>query len=72
MKYTIVAGSDFKSISRNYAKLTGSQPLPPRWALGNLQSRMAYRTQYETDSIVSLMQEEDFPIDAIILDFYWF
>ncbi|NQU35647.1 MAG: DUF5110 domain-containing protein [Bacteroidetes bacterium] len=72
MKYTVVAGSDFKSISRNYAKLTGTQPLPPRWALGNLQSRMAYRTQYETDSIVSLMQEEDFPIDAIILDFYWF
>ncbi len=72
MKYTVVAGNDFKSISRNYAKLTGTQPLPPRWALGNLQSRMAYRTQYETDSIVSLMQEEDFPIDAIILDFYWF
>jgi len=46
--------------------------LPPRWALGNLQSRMAYRTQYETDSIVTLMQEKDFPIDAIILDFYWF
>ncbi len=72
MKYTVVAGSDYKSISRNYAKLTGTQPLPPRWALGNLQSRMAYRNQLETDSIVSLMQDEDFPIDAIILDFYWF
>ncbi|MFK5856668.1 MAG: glycoside hydrolase family 31 protein [Bacteroidota bacterium] len=72
MKYFVVAGSDFKSISRNYAELTGSQPMPPRWVLGNLQSRMAYRTQYETDSIVKLMQEDDFPLDAIILDFYWF
>ncbi len=72
MKYIVVAGSDFKSVSKNYAKLTGTQPLPPIWTLGNLQSRMAYRTQYETDSIVTLMQENDFPIDAIILDFYWF
>ena len=72
MKYFVVAGKDYKSISRDYAKLTGTQPLPPRWVLGNLQSRMAYRTQYETDSIVKLMQENDFPLDAIILDFYWF
>ncbi|MEE4258188.1 MAG: TIM-barrel domain-containing protein [Bacteroidales bacterium] len=72
MKYTVIAGDDFKSLSKDYATLTGFQPLPPRWALGNLQSRMAYRTQYETDSIVTLMQEKDFPIDAIILDFYWF
>ena len=72
MKYFVVACADFKSISKNYAKLTGTQPMPPRWALGNLQSRMGYRTQYETDSIVRLMQEDDFPLDAIILDFYWF
>ncbi|MBC8319979.1 MAG: glycoside hydrolase family 31 protein [Bacteroidetes bacterium] len=72
MKYFVVAGSNYKSISHNYARLTGTQPMPPRWALGNLQSRMAYRTQFETDSIVRLMQEYDFPLDAIILDFYWF
>ncbi len=72
MKYVLIAGDNFKSITKDYANLTGYQPLPPRWALGNLQSRMAYRTQYETDSIVTLMQENNFPIDAIILDFYWF
>jgi len=72
MKYFVIAGTDFKSIAKDYASLTGYQPLPPLWALGNLQSRMAYRTQHETDSIVSLMQEKNFPIDAIILDFYWF
>jgi oligosaccharide 4-alpha-D-glucosyltransferase len=72
MQYNLVVGYDFKAISRGYAQLTGFQPLPPLWALGNLQSRMGYKTQYETDSIVKLMQKEDFPIDAIILDFYWF
>ena len=72
MKYVFIAGSDYADIYHSYGKLTGTQPLPPRWALGNLQSRMAYRTQKEADSIVTLMQKEDFPIDALILDFYWF
>jgi len=61
MKYVVIVGDDFKSITKDYADLTGYQPLPPRWALGNLQSRMAYRTQYETDSIVALMQEKKLP-----------
>ena len=72
MKYVFIAGSSYADIYHSYGKLTGTQPLPPRWALGNLQSRMAYRTQKEADSIVTLMQKEDFPMDALILDFYWF
>lgn len=72
MKYVFIAGYNYTDLYRSYGQLTGTQPLPPRWALGNLQSRMAYRTQKETDSIVRLMHEKRFPIDAIILDFYWF
>jgi len=72
MKYYIVAGKNYKSILKQYSELTGYQPLPPIWALGNLQSRMGYRNQFETDSIVSLTQKEDFPLDAVILDLYWF
>ena len=72
MKYFFIASTDFYGLSRQWAQLTGRQPLPPRWALGNLQSRMAYRTQKETDSIVALTKKKDFPIDAVILDFYWF
>ena len=71
-RYYLIAGDGFPDILNSYTKLTGRQPLPPRWALGNLQSRMAYRNQAETDSIVTLMQKNDFPVDAIILDFYWF
>ncbi|MDO9256115.1 MAG: glycoside hydrolase family 31 protein [Bacteroidales bacterium] len=71
-RYYLIAGSTYSEISKSYTQLTGRQPLPPRWALGNLQSRMAYRNQKETDSIVTLMQEKGFPVDAVILDFYWF
>lgn len=71
-RYYLIAGSTYPEISNSYTQLTGRQPLPPRWALGNLQSRMAYRNQKETDSIVTLMQKKNFPVDAVILDFYWF
>jgi len=71
-RYYLVAGSTYPEISSSYTQLTGRQPLPPRWALGNLQSRMAYRNQKETDSIVTLMLKKGFPVDAVILDFYWF
>ena len=71
-RYYVIAGSTYADILNAYTQLTGRQPLPPRWALGNLQSRMAYRNQKETDSIVTLIQKKDFPMDAIILDFYWF
>jgi len=71
-RYYLIAGSTYTEISSSYSQLTGRQPLPPRWVLGNLQSRMAYRNQKETDSIVTLMQKNNFPVDAVILDFYWF
>ncbi|MCK5774817.1 MAG: hypothetical protein KAH25_01505, partial [Bacteroidales bacterium] len=71
-QYYIIVGDSFQKISSSFSKLVGLQPLPPRWALGNLQSRMAYRTQEEVEGIVGEMIEKDFPLDAIILDFYWF
>ncbi|MCD6090443.1 MAG: DUF5110 domain-containing protein [Bacteroidales bacterium] len=72
MNYYIVTGDNFEEINTNYTALTGRQPLPPRWVLGNLQSRMAYRTQAELEGIVDEMQAKDFPLDAVIIDFYWF
>lgn len=72
MRYFIIAGNQYSDVLQQYSSLTGKQPMLPRWAFGNLQSRMAYRTQQETTDIVNQMIAEDFPIDAIILDFYWF
>lgn len=72
LRYYFVAGDDYPALMRSYGKLTGTQSIPPRWALGNLQSRMAYKTQEETTQIVDKMIAADFPIDAIIIDFYWF
>ncbi len=72
MRYFLITGKNAASLLRQYSALTGKQSMLPRWAYGNLQSRMAYRNQAETEEIVNRMIAEDFPIDAIILDFYWF
>jgi alpha-glucosidase (family GH31 glycosyl hydrolase) len=72
LRYYLVAGDSYENIMSSYTKLVGRQPLPPRWALGNLQSRMAYRSQQEVEGVVDEMIQKDFPLDAVILDFYWF
>ncbi|MEM6342448.1 MAG: TIM-barrel domain-containing protein [Bacteroidota bacterium] len=55
-----------------YTRLTGRQPLPPRWALGYIQSRLGYRTQSEAESIIQKTKAAGFPIDATLMDLYWF
>ncbi|MDP3462767.1 MAG: glycoside hydrolase family 31 protein [Bacteroidales bacterium] len=71
-RYYLIVAKDYPGLLQKYGRLTGFQPMPPLWALGNLQSRMAYRSQQETVEIVNRMIDEDFPIDAVIIDFYWF
>ncbi len=72
LHYYIITSDEYPALIEQYSWLTGKQPMLPRWAFGNLQSRMAYRTQEETTEIVEQMIREDFPIDAVIIDFYWF
>ncbi|RNC87691.1 MAG: DUF4968 domain-containing protein [Winogradskyella sp.] len=70
--YQIIAGESWYDIIGNYTKLTGKQPMLPRWALGNFSSRFGYHSQKETIETINKFQEEDIPVDAIILDLYWF
>lgn len=70
--YQFVAGETWYDIIDNYTKLTGKQPMLPRWALGNFSSRFGYRSQQETLKTISKFREENIPVDAIILDLYWF
>jgi len=72
MAYYVIAGENYDSILNNYHQLTGYQPMPPRWALGNLQSRFGYETQEEAKDVVDQMIQSGFPIDALIIDLFWF
>lgn len=72
MAYLVFAGETYPELIKNYVAVTGKQPMPPRWALGNYASRFGYRSEAEVRATVNKFIELDFPLDALILDLYWF
>ncbi|WP_422107184.1 TIM-barrel domain-containing protein [Winogradskyella sp.] len=70
--YQVIVGDTWYDLIDNYTNLTGKQPLLPRWALGNFSSRFGYHTQEETVNTIKKFREYNIPVDAIILDLYWF
>ncbi len=70
--YQVVAGNDWKDLMDQYTDLTGKQPLPPRWAFGNFASRFGYHSERETRETVNKFVTDSIPLDAVILDIYWF
>tara|TARA_R110001632_G_scaffold38339_2_gene96547 strand:- start:76165 stop:78546 length:2382 start_codon:yes stop_codon:yes gene_type:complete len=70
--YQVIVGDSWFNILDNYTDLTGKQPLPPRWVFGNFSSRFGYHSQEETENTIAKFKEDKIPVDAIILDLYWF
>ena len=70
--YQVIVGDTWYDIMDNYTNLTGKQPMLPRWALGNFSSRFGYHSQKETLETTSIFRDDGIPVDAIILDLYWF
>ncbi len=72
LSYFVITGQNQAEILNRYTALTGRQPLPPRWALGLIQSRFGYRSQAEMLNVADRMRRENFPLDGLVLDLYWF
>jgi len=70
--YQIIAGTEWEDLISAYTNLTGHQPLPPRWAFGNFASRFGYHSEGETRNVVNQFKKDSIPLDAVILDLYWF
>ncbi|MBZ9613548.1 glycoside hydrolase family 31 protein [Rheinheimera maricola] len=70
--YVLVAGDSYPQLINNYTALTGRQPLPARWTLGNYASRFGYRTEAEARAVVQKFRQLKLPLDALVLDLYWF
>jgi len=70
--YQVIAGDDWAGVVDGVTRLTGRQPLPPRWAFGNFASRFGYHTEAETRAVVDKFRADDIPLDAVVLDLYWF
>jgi oligosaccharide 4-alpha-D-glucosyltransferase len=72
LRYYFTAGNNSNDILQEYTGLTGRQKLPPLWALGYIQSKYGYENETAARSVVNQTINDDFPLDALILDLYWF
>jgi alpha-glucosidase (family GH31 glycosyl hydrolase) len=72
LSYFFIAAATIPAQLEEYTWLTGRQPLPPRWALGYIQSKYGYRNDAEARQMVQTMRSKQIPCDAIVLDLYWF
>jgi len=72
LAYIVFSGESYPELIQNYVDVTGKQPLPPRWAFGNYASRFGYRSEAEVRATVDKFIDLDFPLDALVLDLYWF
>ena len=70
--YQVVAADKWEKLMEAYTDLTGHQPMPPRWALGNFSSRFGYHSQEEVLKTAALYKKYEIPLDAIVIDIYWF
>ncbi|WP_196140239.1 TIM-barrel domain-containing protein [Aliikangiella sp. G2MR2-5] len=70
--YLFTLANSYPELIRNYTHVSGRQPMPPRWALGNYASRFGYRNQKEVLETIERFIAMDIPLDVLILDLYWF
>lgn len=70
--YIVFAADNYPALIEGYTAVTGRQPLPPRWLFGNFASRYGYRNEEEVRDVVRRFRREDMPLDAVVIDLYWF
>ncbi|HEX5283610.1 MAG TPA: glycoside hydrolase family 31 protein [Bryocella sp.] len=68
LDYYLIYGGDFNGVMGGYRRLTGATPLPPKWALGYVQSKERYVTAGEIIDVVAEYRRRQIPLDCIVLD----
>jgi hypothetical protein len=64
-------GHDAAGAVRDYYRLTGPQPLLPRWALGNWWSRYYAYSATEYQALVERFEAEELPFSVAVVDMDW-
>jgi oligosaccharide 4-alpha-D-glucosyltransferase len=70
--FYFTAGKDLQALQNNYYDLTGYPTIPPKWTLGLLQSKCGYVDENEVFDVIEKFRKHHLPLDAIILDAFWF
>ncbi len=64
-------GTAYGDALRDYARLTGSVPLLPRWALGNWWSRYWEYSDADLRQLMTDFRDRDIPLSVCIIDMDW-
>jgi alpha-glucosidase len=68
LKYYYIHGPHMMDVVKRYHTLTGTHPLPPKWALGFHQCRWSYYPENKVRAIAQSFRDRKIPCDAIYLD----
>lgn len=69
--YFLGYGHEYKKCIQDYTKVGGRVPLPPKYIFGYWYSRYWAYTQSEFQQIVRDVENNDIPMDVIIMDMDW-
>ena len=69
--YLFFYGLDYKETMKAYYAVSGSQPLLPRWALGNWWSRYYAYEQQEYLDLMDQFREKNMPLSVAVIDMDW-
>ena len=68
LDYYVINGGDMDGVVRGYRYLTGKAIMPPKWALGFMQSQERYENADELMQTVREYRRRGVGIDGIVLD----
>ena len=63
-----IDGESLKDIVRQFRKLIGRSYIPPKWAMGYIQSRWGYACEDDVRRVVKGYHDNGIPLDGICLD----
>jgi alpha-glucosidase (family GH31 glycosyl hydrolase) len=69
--YLFAYGHDYRKAIQAFYLLSGSQPLLPRWALGNWWSRYYAYTAEEYMALIGRFHKHEIPLSVAVLDMDW-
>jgi hypothetical protein len=69
--YLFCYGNDYRAAVKAYYRVSGSQPLLPRYALGNWWTRYYPYTQQEYLELMDHFRRDDIPMAVSVLDMHW-
>ncbi|WP_286755152.1 glycoside hydrolase family 31 protein [Roseivirga sp. UBA838] len=71
LNYYFIQGDTVLEVIQEYARLTGTSQLPPKWSLGFQQCRYSYYPDHEVYTVADTFRKKRIPADVIYLDIHY-